>query len=91
MFSECKNKQTNRNEGKWQGGKEKDKNAKMTSKQLRMKCQKISAWMWFLNTFLKHFRAKMKPNALKTRRLANQVKLSPWFHARVHLMCFLDG
>ena len=29
-----------RNEGKWEGGKGRDENAEVTSKQLRMKCQK---------------------------------------------------
>jgi hypothetical protein len=50
--------------------------------------KKISAWMWFLNIYLKHLRAKIKPNALRVQRLAKPSKTFSWFHARVHLMCF---
>lgn len=79
MFSESRNKQTNRNEGRWRGGKEGDKNAKVTLKQLKMKCQKNLCMDVVFKYISKHLRVPMKLNALRGQHLANQVKLTSGF------------
>lgn len=60
-------------------GKRKTRMQRWHQNSLGWNVKKISAWMWFLNIFLKHLRANMKPNALRAQSLANQVKLSPGF------------
>lgn len=71
--------------------KEEDENAKMTSKQLGMKCQKNLCMDVVFTYTLKTFKGQNEAKCATGSKFSKSSKTFFWFHARVHLMCFLDS
>lgn len=73
------------------GGKEEDKNAKVTPKQLKMKCQKNLCMDVVFKYISKTFKGPNEAKCFKGSTFSKPNKTFFQFHARVHLMCFFGG